>query len=93
MQEGVYDAFTRAVTKLVAGFKVGNGLEEGTTLGPLINDKAVQRVSRMMIPAQMQISSNHCCKLLTHDLSAEANPRGLLRSTYPSHSRDVSGVL
>ena len=45
MQEGVYDAFTRAVTKLVAGYQLGNGLEDSTTLGPLISDKAVQRVS------------------------------------------------
>ena len=45
MQEGVYEEFTKAVTKKVASFKLGDGLAEGTTLGPLINMKAVDRVS------------------------------------------------
>lgn len=44
MQEGVYDAFTKAVTEKVGQFNMGNGLEEGVTLGPLINPKAVDRV-------------------------------------------------
>ena len=45
MQEGVYEEFTKAVTKKVASFKLGDGLAEGTTLGPLINMKAVDHVS------------------------------------------------
>jgi len=50
VQEGVYNAFTKAVTEKVAQFKLGDGLKQGTTLGPLINAKAVQRVSRIQSP-------------------------------------------
>lgn len=45
MQESAYKEFTAAVTDLVQKFKLGDGLEDGTTLGPLINAAAVDRVS------------------------------------------------
>jgi hypothetical protein len=45
MQEGVYEEFTKTVAEKVAKFNLGNGLEKGTTLGPLINAKAVDRVN------------------------------------------------
>lgn len=45
MQDGVYDAFTEAVTEKVRKLKQGPGLDPSTTLGPLINDAAVERVS------------------------------------------------
>ena len=44
LQEGIYDAFTEAVTKKVGEFKQGGGLDPSTTLGPLINHPAVERV-------------------------------------------------
>lgn len=44
VQEGVYDAFVEKLKAAVAGLKVGNGLEEGVTTGPLIDDKAVAKV-------------------------------------------------
>ena len=44
LQEGIYDAFTEAVTKKVGDFKQGGGLDPSTTLGPLINHPAVERV-------------------------------------------------
>ena len=50
MQEGVYDAFTKAVTEKVRQFHLGDGLEEGINLGPLINPKAVDRVSQAHAP-------------------------------------------
>ena len=52
MQEGVYEEFTKAVTKKVASFKLGDGLAEGTTLGPLINMKAVDRVSTVVTASE-----------------------------------------
>jgi succinate-semialdehyde dehydrogenase/glutarate-semialdehyde dehydrogenase len=40
----VYDEFARKLGAAVAKLKVGNGLESGVLLGPLINDAAVQKV-------------------------------------------------
>ncbi|WP_028635385.1 MULTISPECIES: NADP-dependent succinate-semialdehyde dehydrogenase [Pseudomonas] len=44
VQEGVYDAFAQKLAAAVAKLKIGNGLEEGTTTGPLIDGKAVAKV-------------------------------------------------
>ncbi len=44
MQDGVYDAFAEKLKAAVAKLKIGNGLEEGTTTGPLIDEKAVAKV-------------------------------------------------
>ncbi|WP_286928884.1 NADP-dependent succinate-semialdehyde dehydrogenase [Pseudomonas sp. UBA7721] len=44
VQDGVYDAFAQKLTAAVAKLKIGNGLEDGTTTGPLIDGKAVAKV-------------------------------------------------
>ncbi|MFS0825342.1 NADP-dependent succinate-semialdehyde dehydrogenase [Pseudomonas phoenicis] len=44
VQDGVYDAFAEKLKAAVAKLKIGNGLEEGTTTGPLIDHKAVAKV-------------------------------------------------
>ena len=44
VQDGVYDAFAEKLRAKVAAMKVGNGLEDGTDLGPLITEKAVEKV-------------------------------------------------
>ncbi|WP_420327267.1 NAD-dependent succinate-semialdehyde dehydrogenase [Mameliella sp.] len=44
VQDGVYDAFAEKLAAAVAKLKVGDGLEEGTDLGPLINQAAVDKV-------------------------------------------------
>jgi succinate-semialdehyde dehydrogenase/glutarate-semialdehyde dehydrogenase len=44
VQAGVYDAFAEKLATAVAALKVGDGLEEGTALGPLINQKAITKV-------------------------------------------------
>lgn len=44
VQDGIYEAFADKLAAAVATFKVGNGLDEGTTLGPLIDDKAVNKM-------------------------------------------------
>eukprot|EP00271_Cylindrocystis_brebissonii_P000290 TRINITY_DN10394_c0_g1_i1.p1 TRINITY_DN10394_c0_g1~~TRINITY_DN10394_c0_g1_i1.p1 ORF type:complete len:564 (+),score=101.57 TRINITY_DN10394_c0_g1_i1:358-2049(+) len=48
VQDGVYDEFVAAFLKEVASLKVGNGLDEGVTQGPLINEKAVEKVHRIV---------------------------------------------
>ncbi|UWP89692.1 NAD-dependent succinate-semialdehyde dehydrogenase [Aliiroseovarius crassostreae] len=44
VQEGVYDAFAEKLAKAVAALPVGDGLDEGIALGPLINEGAVNKV-------------------------------------------------
>ncbi|AMY70368.1 NAD-dependent succinate-semialdehyde dehydrogenase [Frigidibacter mobilis] len=44
VQAGVYDAFAAKLAAAVEKLKVGDGLEEGTEAGPLINAGAVEKV-------------------------------------------------
>jgi len=44
VQAGVYDEFAQKLKDKVSGMKVGDGLEEGTDLGPLINADALTKV-------------------------------------------------
>ncbi|MBD1585411.1 NADP-dependent succinate-semialdehyde dehydrogenase [Pseudomonas typographi] len=44
VQEGVYDAFTQKLKAAVEKLKIGNGVDEGVTTGPLIDEKAVAKV-------------------------------------------------
>ncbi|PZP24397.1 NADP-dependent succinate-semialdehyde dehydrogenase [Pseudomonas kuykendallii] len=44
IQDGVYDAFVEKLKVAVAKLKVGNGMDDGVTTGPLIDDKAVAKV-------------------------------------------------
>lgn len=44
VQDGVYDAFAEKFKSAVEKLKVGNGLEEGVAIGPLIDDKAAAKV-------------------------------------------------
>jgi succinate-semialdehyde dehydrogenase/glutarate-semialdehyde dehydrogenase len=44
VQDGIYDAFVEKFTNAVAAMKVGNGFEDGTEQGPMINQKGVEKV-------------------------------------------------
>lgn len=44
IQSGIYDKFAQAFTEKVKNFKVGHGYDEGVTHGPLIHDRAVNKV-------------------------------------------------
>lgn len=48
VQEGIADAFTAALTAKVDEFRIGRGTEEGTTMGPLIDDRAVDKAARLV---------------------------------------------
>ena len=43
-QDTIYDAFVEKLAKAVSTLKVGNGAEDGTIIGPLIDDKALAKV-------------------------------------------------
>jgi succinate-semialdehyde dehydrogenase / glutarate-semialdehyde dehydrogenase len=46
VQEGIYDIFAEKITARVKDFKVGSGFTKGVTHGPLIHDRAVDKVQR-----------------------------------------------
>jgi succinate-semialdehyde dehydrogenase/glutarate-semialdehyde dehydrogenase len=51
VQEGIYDQFAEKLAAAVAKLKVGNGLDEGVTTGPLIDEKAVSKVEKHLADA------------------------------------------
>ncbi|GAB6059840.1 NAD-dependent succinate-semialdehyde dehydrogenase [Desulfonatronum parangueonense] len=52
VQDGVYDAFLEKFTAEVGRLKVGDGLEEGVSQGPLIDEKAVLHMETQIADAQ-----------------------------------------
>ncbi|MEH6588644.1 MAG: NAD-dependent succinate-semialdehyde dehydrogenase [Halioglobus sp.] len=48
VQESVFDAFAEKLVAAVNELKVGNGADEGVTIGPLINDDAFTKVSAIV---------------------------------------------
>jgi len=51
VQDAVYDAFAEKLAVAVRRLKVGNGLEDGVTQGPLIDMKAVEKVEEHIADA------------------------------------------
>ncbi len=52
VQAGVYDAFAAKLKEAVGKLKVGNGMEDGVTQGPLINADAVTKVEQHIADAK-----------------------------------------
>ncbi|MEI7222785.1 NAD-dependent succinate-semialdehyde dehydrogenase [Pectobacterium carotovorum] len=46
IQDGVYDEFVSLLAEEVKKLKVGNGMDDGVVLGPLIDDAAVDKVEK-----------------------------------------------
>jgi len=51
VQDSVYDEFSRRLGEAVAKLEVGNGLTDGTTQGPLIDNAAVEKVEEHIADA------------------------------------------
>ena len=51
VQDGIYDAFSAKMAEAVRALKVGNGLEDGTQQGPLIDLRAVEKVEEHIADA------------------------------------------
>ena len=54
VQDGVYDAFTQALTKAVQKMRVGNALEGEVEQGPLINAAALKKVETHVADAMQK---------------------------------------
>ena len=51
VQRGVKDEFARRLSERLGQMKVGDGMEEGVEVGPLIEDKALEKVKRHVADA------------------------------------------
>ena len=51
VQDGIYDAFAQKLADRVAQMKVGDGLDDGTMFGPLINGAALDKVQEHIADA------------------------------------------
>ena len=51
VQAGVYDAFVEKLCAAAQALKIGNGLEDGVQMGPLIDEKAVEKVEQHLSDA------------------------------------------
>jgi succinate-semialdehyde dehydrogenase/glutarate-semialdehyde dehydrogenase len=51
VQDGIYDDFVAALVEGARDLKVGNGLEDGTKVGPLIEQSAIDKVERHVADA------------------------------------------
>lgn len=52
VQAGVYDAFTEKLVRAVKALKIGNGMEPGAQIGPMIEEKAIEKVESHIADAQ-----------------------------------------
>ncbi|WP_404933165.1 NAD-dependent succinate-semialdehyde dehydrogenase [Nitratireductor sp. L15S-10] len=51
VQAGIYDTFVEKLSAAAEKLKVGSGLEEGTQQGPLIDEKAIEKVEELIADA------------------------------------------
>ncbi|MEJ7935465.1 NAD-dependent succinate-semialdehyde dehydrogenase [Sphingobium sp. AN558] len=51
VQDGIHDAFVAKLVDRVKALKVGYGMDEGTAVGPLIDEKAVEKVEEHLADA------------------------------------------
>ncbi len=51
VEDSIYDAFSKKLTEAVAKLKVGPGDQDGVEIGPLIDQKAIEKVERMVAEA------------------------------------------
>jgi hypothetical protein len=77
VQEGVYDVFVEKLAVAVAGLRVGNGVEEGVTQGPLIDDAAIAKVEELVADARQQGRPSGLWR------QAAQSGRNLLRADHP----------
>jgi succinate-semialdehyde dehydrogenase/glutarate-semialdehyde dehydrogenase len=48
VHESIAEEFARRVTERVNGFRVGRGTDDGVTIGPLINEAAVEKAEKLV---------------------------------------------
>jgi aldehyde dehydrogenase (NAD+) len=57
LQEGIHDEFVRMLVERIQRLRLGNGLEEGVEVGPLINEAALRKVESYVAIGQSEGAS------------------------------------
>jgi len=52
VQDTIYDEFVAKLTAKVSEFRIGNGFDSNTTIGPLISEKAADKVDSLVMDAK-----------------------------------------
>ncbi|MTB50321.1 NAD-dependent succinate-semialdehyde dehydrogenase [Lewinella sp. W8] len=52
VQNGIYEDFIAAFTRATQALTVGDGSQEATEIGPLINEAALEKVQRLLVEAE-----------------------------------------
>ncbi|HVK46079.1 MAG TPA: NAD-dependent succinate-semialdehyde dehydrogenase [Micropruina sp.] len=87
VHSSVADEFARRVTERVQGFRTGRGTEDGVTIGPLIDDRAVAKAAQLVGDAVQRGGT-----LLTGG-SAIQGPGTFFEATVLSDVRPGSDIL
>lgn len=69
VQEGIYEAFVEKFTEAVKALKVGIGTEENVVIGPLIHDKALEKV-QILLKEAVDKGAKIQCGGNTHSLGS-----------------------
>lgn len=75
VQEGLYDAFVEKAVAIVKGYKLGNPLDEATTLGPMANKRFADEVRSQISEAIEQGAVAHIDKFDEDDGGAYLTPQ------------------
>ncbi len=88
VQRGVYDAFAAKLTARVAALKVGPATDPAAQIGPMINERAVEKIEQHVADAL-----HHGAQLLTG--GQRLQPAGTLGTTYyaPTVLRDATRAM
>lgn len=57
VQDGVFDAYSEKLCRAISALKVGNGMDPGVALGPLIDSAAVEKVEEHIADARSKGAS------------------------------------
>jgi len=69
VQDSIHDAFVERMVERARAFRVGNGAQEGKQIGPLITDRALNKVDSMTAKAVAQ-GATLACGGSRHDAGA-----------------------
>ncbi|MEP2944790.1 MAG: aldehyde dehydrogenase family protein [Lentilitoribacter sp.] len=79
VQESLYDAFVEKAVAIVKGYKLGNPLDEATTLGPMANKRFAEEVRSQISEAIEQGAVAHIDKFDEDDGGAYLTPQILTK--------------
>ncbi|MEJ7676823.1 MAG: aldehyde dehydrogenase family protein [Segetibacter sp.] len=60
VQDNIYNAFIEQYKKAVSSLKVGEGTEPGVEIGPLIDEKAIEKINRLVHDAVEKGAVHNC---------------------------------